>query len=165
MASRLTLSDAAIAVLIVAAVTTGSSLQAQQQPTPPAPNIPDQFAFTITGRLLTPNSAPLAGMEVLVSETDCARPAIAWQTGSDGRLINPRATTDASGRFRITADRRFWARTGCFTLQGGLIPGTMEGAGILRGEANAPVLVTPAPRARSITLGDIVVRRQQGPPN
>jgi hypothetical protein len=96
-------------------------------------------------------------MSILVSETEREKVAITWRTGDDGKLLNPTGETDSTGRFTIVADRRFWQKTGYFTLQGGLIPGTLQNAGILRGSLGEPIIIKLDPKAKKFDVGDITI--------
>ena len=73
--------------------------------------IPEASKVVITGRLLSKENKPLAGMSVMVCEaileTEKKTLSCPWKTGADGKLANPLAMTDAQGKFRIVADRRF----------------------------------------------------------
>lgn len=129
---------------------------------------PDEYTMTITGRILSEERKPLAGMTVMLSETDPEKVTITARTDAPANLpsgvlvrvnlLNPRAKTDANGRFTIPADRRFWESTGCFALQGDLVPGTgnMQ-ADILRKPSGDPIVVRTDSKTRTIDLGDIVV--------
>jgi hypothetical protein len=127
-------------------------------------NIPDEYLVTITGRLLDKSNSPIAGMSVMLFEAsvtntkDGEKISITLKTGADGKLVNPTATTDSEGRFTIVADRRFWQKTGKFTLSGGFLPGTATNAGYLQGPNGTPLLITIDPNTSRSDLGDIPVK-------
>lgn len=129
---------------------------------------PDEYAITITGRILSEERKPLAGMNIMISETDPKKVTITARTDAPDKLpsgtlvavklLNPRANTDTNGRFTIRADRRFWEKTGCFALHGGVVPGTgnMQ-ADILRKPGGDPIVVKTDAKTRTVDLGDIIV--------
>jgi len=129
---------------------------------PPArKEIPDEHRVEITGRLVGKDKSPIAGMHVMVCEAvtdrekdnrDCP-----WVVGADGKLANPDATTDKAGRFRIVADRRFWEKSGEFTLSGGFLPGTTTDAGLLTGPGKTPMTIRVDKGTRNVNLGEIPV--------
>jgi hypothetical protein len=152
-----------VAFVVVASGWPLPALGAEQAGKPP-----DEYAITITGRILSESRKPLAGMPIMISETDPEKVAITVRTDAPDKLpsgvlvavklLNPLANTDANGRFTIPADRRFWQSTGHFALHGGLVPGTgnMQ-ADILRKPSGDPIVVRPDSKTRTIDLGDIVV--------
>jgi len=77
----------------------------------------------------------------------------------DGKSVNPQATTDSNGRFKIVADCRFWEKTGSFTIKGGFLPGTMINCPILRQQSGKPILITIHKNERKVDLGDIVIEK------
>ena len=123
--------------------------------------IPDEHRVEITGRLVYKDRSPIAEMHVMVCEAvtdrekgtmDC--PLV---VGADGKLANPDATTDKAGRFRIVADRRFWEKSGEFTLSGGFLPGTTTNAGLLTGSGKTPMTIRVDKGTRNVDLGEIPV--------
>jgi hypothetical protein len=149
---------------LVAALGLPAQLPAQKKTgsKPPArKEIPDEYRVVITGRLVDKDKSPIAGMHVMVCEAvtdrekgtmDC--PLV---VGADGKLANPDATTDKAGRFRIVADRRFWEKSGEFTLSGGFLPGTTTNAGLLTGSGKTPMTIGVDKETRNVDLGEIPV--------
>ncbi|HEX9689658.1 MAG TPA: hypothetical protein VGB47_11380 [Thermoanaerobaculia bacterium] len=130
---------------------------------PPAARkeIPDEHRVEITGRLISKDKSPIAGMHVMVCEavTDREKGTLEcpWVMGTDGRLANPDATTDKAGRFRIVADRRFWEKSGEFTLSGDFLPRTTTNAGLLTGPGKTPMTIRVDKGTRNVDLGEIPV--------
>lgn len=110
--------------------------------------IPDEFALTITGRVIWPDAKPIPDMGIMLSETDPEKVAFTLRFGAGGKIINPSGTTDKNGRFTIVADRRYWEKTGYFTLYGGSSP--------LVGSLNEPIIIKVDAKAKKIDLGDII---------
>jgi hypothetical protein len=122
--------------------------------------IPDEYSIMITGRILNEKKEPLVHLNIIISETQADNVAISWRIGGDGKLANPQTYTDANGRFSIAADRRFWEKTGYFTLYGGFLPGTTQNAGVLRGPGGGPVVIKTDPKTKKFEIGDIIVSKQ-----
>jgi hypothetical protein len=116
----------------------------------------------ITGRLLYEDKSPIVDILVMVMEAQSKDGKLTetLKVGPGGKYTNPSAHTDETGRFLIEADPAFWAGTGRFTLRGGLIPGTMTNAGLLRGPGDTPLLLSIAAKKSKLDLGDIIVKEQ-----
>ena len=63
---------------------------------------PDQ-TFVVSGTLVADDKTPLNGVRVMIAEAKDA--GYALSLGEGGSLLNPRAVTDARGRFAITVTR------------------------------------------------------------
>ena len=149
--------------------------------------IPEEYKTIITGRILYADKSPIVGISVSIYEASTSKwgnDAIEYYESSgalrriknstmylkeeniyftmkvrNGKSLNPEANTDSMGRFKILADCRFWEETGMFTIKGGLLPGTMINASILRGLSGEPVLIKIDKNTRKYDLGDIVVNK------
>ena len=109
--------------------------------------IPDEFALTITGRIIWPDGKPIPDRMVMLSETEAGKPSFTLTAGAGGKIVNPSGTTDKNGRFTIIADRRYWQKTGYFTL--------WEGS-LLVGSLNEPIIIKVDAKTKKIDLGDII---------
>ena len=145
--------------------------------------IPAEYRVTIAGRILSEDKRPLANVPITLSETDPDNVVFHSRTDppSDGKsvlttaggssyviengalrpvkVLNPSGKSGLDGQFSILADRRFWAKTGYFTLLGGLVTQLRGGrmAGILRKPGGEKFVVSDDRTTATLLLGDIVV--------
>lgn len=123
--------------------------------------------LVIVGRVLYEDKTPVEHLNVMVEEAQVKDGKITttWKVGADGKVANPLAYTDKTGRFRIEADPSFWAGTGKFVVSGGFLPGTMTNAGMFMAAAGVPMLYEIDPKTvidaktKPIDLGDITVKK------
>jgi hypothetical protein len=132
--------------------------QASEDPTSPKePKIPNEFAITISGRIIFPDGEPVsADRSVLLSETEPGKPSFTLRAGAGGKIINPSGRTDKNGRFTIVADRRYWEKTGYFTLEGPNGPLRLRETPI-----GGWVIIKVDPEMKKIDLGDLINPRPE----
>ena len=119
-------------------------------------NIPEEYKFTITGRLLWANKSPVhEGASVWLYEVieEEGKIKTMMKVGEGGKVLNPISETDKTGKFTIVADRRFWEESGQFTLSVTI----MGKEYYLRKSKDIPLVIVVEEEAREIDLGDIVV--------
>jgi hypothetical protein len=75
--------------------------------------------------------------------------------GKGGVLSNPSTMTDAGGNFTIIADRKFWEKSGSFTLGVSL----WDGQAYLRNKNGVPLVINVEKSAQKVELGEIKVTR------
>lgn len=111
-------------------------------------DIPEEYAITIKGRLISEEHSPLQDRQVTVVIIVQNRWGINFK---DGKVSNPEGVTDSDGKFTIIADRRFWESTGEFSL----VVGRLE---IVRAADNVVLSIKVDKDTKEIDIGDIIVK-------
>ena len=125
-------------------------------PTPEQQGQSENYEVTITGRIV--KSGIKGGIMVMVVVTDEKGEGGSLKIGDDGKLLNPTTSTDSTGKFKIVADRRFWEKTGTFSLVVSYT--TLQGSyqNIIRNTDDTPIVIKVDKNAKEVELEDIMVK-------
>ena len=118
---------------------------------------PAENYLMIKGTLKSETGSAIARQTVTLYEVDnkAGELQTSIKVGKGGVKLNPSAMTDAGGNFTIIADRKFWEKSGNFTLGVSL----WNGEAYLRGENGIPLIITVEKSAHKVELGEIKVTR------
>jgi hypothetical protein len=119
--------------------------------------IPAENYLLIKGTLKSEAGSAIAQQTVTLYEANYKGgelQASIW-VGEGGVLLNPSVMTDAGGHFTMMADRRFWEKSGSFTLGVSL----WNGEAYLRGNNGVPLVINVEKSAQKVELGEIKVTK------
>ena len=137
-------------------------------PVPPTPipqpqkqdesnNIPEEYKVTITGRLINKEKDTEKDWRVTVVKVDeQGNATFEIRFDAAGRIkFLYSCLIDNDGKFMIVADRRYWEKTGKFSLK---LDKELR-TGLLQDLNNIPIVITLDKNTKKIELGDVVVSR------
>jgi hypothetical protein len=131
-----------------------------------APEIPEQYKFIITGRILDEAKLPMANMGVQTFQIPDAsqkegRFKLYLRKDEASGVFCFLANTDNSGKFKIVADRRYWNATGNVVLVASVFQNLTQYHRLLKGASGEPIVIVIDKDDKSkkgpLDLGDIIV--------
>jgi len=116
---------------------------------------PAENYLMIKGTLKSEPGSPIAKRSVTLYETHYKGKELqaTIKVGKEGILLNPSSMTDSGGSFTILADRRFWEKSGSFTLGVSL----WNGEAYLRDKNGVHLVIQVDKKTKTVALGEIKV--------